>query len=123
MSSLEVDIRNIEADINLLEVFKVSTNSCDANSLALISLNNQHSALLKQNTIYWAQRARLMWVRYGDFNTSFFYNHASVRNQNNKISAILDDYSCYVTDLASIDNYFICLLYQALGLFQKSIYF
>lgn len=72
MSSLEVDIRNIEADINLLEVFKVSTNSCDANSLALISLNNQHSALLKQNTIYWAQRARLMWVRYGDFNTNFF---------------------------------------------------
>lgn len=61
MNSLETDIKHTKYDIASLEDSEASFHPC----------SSQSHALLIQNTIRWSQRARLMWLKHGDFNTTF----------------------------------------------------
>ncbi|KAJ0983177.1 hypothetical protein J5N97_011432 [Dioscorea zingiberensis] len=98
-------IEKTEEDICLLESFENSSGYNDLNSIALRSSYNKHAALLKQNSIRWAQRARLMWLRNGDFNTAFFHNQARIRGHRNKISAIVNDQGdMIVNNLVLVEN-------------------
>lgn len=72
LTSLDIDIRNNEADISYIEAVEVCDNSINNSDLALKILYNRHIALLNLNSICWAQRARLMWLKNSDLNTSFF---------------------------------------------------
>jgi hypothetical protein len=46
--------------------------------------------LLHQEEMWWNQRSRVLWLKHGDKNTSFFHKKASQRRQKNRIDAITD---------------------------------
>ena len=46
---------------------------------------------LEKEEIYWVQRSRANWLKFGDRNTSFFHNFASARKKRNYIKRLLDD--------------------------------
>lgn len=70
----------------------------------LSTLYNNLSALQRQNSIKWAQRARLMWVQCGDHSTSFFHNFDRFRNHYNNILHILDPNGSCFTDRQGIEQ-------------------
>ncbi|KAH1063901.1 hypothetical protein J1N35_028888 [Gossypium stocksii] len=43
---------------------------------------------IKKEEMYWEQRARVNWLKFGDKNTAFFHKHASARRRANKISEL-----------------------------------
>lgn len=47
--------------------------------------------LLEQEEMYWAQRSRINWLKYGDKNTSYFHNFATARRIRNRIQKLKDD--------------------------------
>ena len=46
--------------------------------------------LLKQEEVWWAQRAKAHWLQHGDLNTKFFHYKASQRKRKNSIYSIQD---------------------------------
>ena len=46
--------------------------------------------LLKQEEIWWAQRAKVHWLQQGDLNTKYFHHKASQRKRKNHIYSIQD---------------------------------
>ncbi|XLR24789.1 hypothetical protein S83_052689 [Arachis hypogaea] len=46
---------------------------------------------LKEEKIWWAQRSRTNWLKYGDKNSKFFHQKASQRKKRNWVSKIYDD--------------------------------
>jgi hypothetical protein len=46
--------------------------------------------LLHQEELWWSQRSRVLWLKHGDRNTSFFHSKASHRRKKNRIEAITD---------------------------------
>lgn len=47
--------------------------------------------------MYWAQRARLDWIQYGDRNTSFFHRVAVARHNRNRIHGMEDGLGQWIT--------------------------
>ncbi|GMJ07053.1 hypothetical protein HRI_004374500 [Hibiscus trionum] len=47
--------------------------------------------------LYWEQRARVNWLKYGDKNTLFFYNFATMRKKQNSIRGIKNEAGDWVT--------------------------
>lgn len=77
MNSLESDLNEIEHEINIAETNDLLGNCNDPSQNILPILYDKYCALQKQNSIMWAQRARLQRARLqrvnnGDFNTIFF---------------------------------------------------
>lgn len=46
--------------------------------------------VLLQEEVWWAQRAKTQWLKYGDNNTKFFHFKASQRKKKNYIYSITD---------------------------------
>uniref|UniRef100_A0A803PRW0 Reverse transcriptase domain-containing protein n=1 Tax=Cannabis sativa TaxID=3483 RepID=A0A803PRW0_CANSA len=65
---------------------------------------------IDQRECYWKQRSKQFWLREGDQNSSYFHKAATIRKQNNRISALKDANGHWVTwetGLAQVvDNYF-----------------
>lgn len=72
MHLLDRDILETGRKIEALENADILDNSQTYDPSHLRALHNRHNALLRQNSLKWAQRARLMWVQNGDLNSSFF---------------------------------------------------
>ncbi|CAK9147551.1 unnamed protein product [Ilex paraguariensis] len=53
----------------------------------------------KREEMYWCQRSRLNWLKYGDRNTKFFHTTTSQRRQRNKIIMLKDREGGWVTDM------------------------
>ncbi|KAJ0967671.1 hypothetical protein J5N97_024588 [Dioscorea zingiberensis] len=106
MSSLDKMITQTEEEIAYLESLETSLNYGDLNNIALRSLYNTHLALLRQNCTRWAQRSRLMWLKHGDYNTSFFHKQARIRGHKNKISCIINEQGDVVTEQQDIGQMF-----------------
>ncbi|KAL5804637.1 hypothetical protein ACOSQ3_031437 [Xanthoceras sorbifolium] len=66
--------------------------------------------LLLQDEIYWRQRSRVSWLKFGDKNSKFFHAKASARRKHNEILGLFDETGCWHSDLGSIHriigNYF-----------------
>ncbi|KAL5792216.1 hypothetical protein ACOSP7_000810 [Xanthoceras sorbifolium] len=57
--------------------------------------------LLLQEEIYWRQRSRVSWLKFGDRNSKFFHAKASARRKSNEILGLSDDMGCWHSDSAS----------------------
>ncbi|KAJ0976534.1 hypothetical protein J5N97_012008 [Dioscorea zingiberensis] len=106
LSPIDKDIAKTEEQITYLESIEATSQYSELDSIALRALYNKHTALMRQNSIK-AQRAKLMWLKNGDYNTSFFHQQAKVRVHRNKISAISDSDGNLHTEHQSIGNAFI----------------
>ncbi|KAL4325602.1 hypothetical protein GQ457_11G004690 [Hibiscus cannabinus] len=66
-----------------------------------------------KSELYWEQRARANWLRYGDKNTAFFHRHASQRKRYNRICSLENEngQSCSSPDdmLHIAQEYFVSL--------------
>ncbi|KAL5819042.1 hypothetical protein ACOSQ4_022884 [Xanthoceras sorbifolium] len=58
--------------------------------------------LLLQDEIYWRQRSRVSWLKFGDRNSKFFHAKASARRKFNEILGLSDERGCWHSDLGSI---------------------
>lgn len=71
--------------------------------------------MLHQDSLLWAQKARLDWSVYGDRNSSYFHSRANSRKKANKIEALLNDQGDWCYDVDSLKHstteYF-CSLFQ-----------
>lgn len=112
LNSIESDLLKTKHEINIAETNDVSNDYNDFSQNSLPILYNKYSALQKQNSIKWAQRARFHWVNNGDFNTSFFHNSVSVRNHVNNIS--------HISDCNGSLSLFILILKRSLQVFIQS---
>lgn len=62
------------------ELEAVSRDSLSPENIAhQKELADELERLLEQKELYWAQRSRIQWLKYGDKNTSYFQNFASAR--------------------------------------------
>ena len=104
---MEDDILQTERNISALESSDCLTSQISSEYLALRALYNRHFALLRQNSLKWAQMASLLWLNNGDFNTKFFHNFVRVRSHHNRIAAIKDNFGNLHTHLNGISD---CLI-------------
>jgi len=62
-----------------------------ADSLIDIKTTEQElDSVLKEEEIWWAQRAKVSWLQHGDLNTKYFHHKASQRKRKNSIYSIKD---------------------------------
>ncbi|KAJ0963753.1 hypothetical protein J5N97_028875 [Dioscorea zingiberensis] len=106
LTPLDTQISKVENEISQLELLEPRLNYDDLISLALRGLYNKHSALLRQNTLRWAQRAKLFWLKHGDYSSTFFHRQAKVRGHRNKVSALRNDQGILLTDQEAISQAF-----------------
>lgn len=65
------------------------------------------SNILMQEEVWWAQRAKMQWLKYGDNNTKFFHFKVNQRRKKNTIYAIQDNLGVPWNDDIHIHNTFI----------------
>ncbi|KAL5747974.1 hypothetical protein ACOSQ2_025271 [Xanthoceras sorbifolium] len=58
--------------------------------------------LLLQEEIYWRQRSRVSWLKFGDRNSKFFHAKASARRKVNEILGLSDERGCWHSDPGSV---------------------
>jgi hypothetical protein len=63
----------------------------DATLAAQKEIQLQIEVTLEKEEIFWVQRARANWLKYGDRNTIFFHNFASKRKKQNTIKGLVDE--------------------------------
>ena len=65
---------------------------------------------LEKQEIYWVQRSRANWLKFGDRNTGFFNNFATARKKRNFIRRLMDEAGQWRDDNTAmghlIENYF-----------------
>ncbi|XP_029145253.1 uncharacterized protein [Arachis hypogaea] len=51
-------------------------------------LNDDYNRILLQEELFWFQKSREQWVKFGDRNTKFFHLQSVIRRKNNKIKGL-----------------------------------
>lgn len=92
--------------MDILDAENIDAESDSGTHHDLTSLYNKLSALQCQNSLKWAQRARLVWVQCGDNNSSFFHNSVRFHNHQNNISLICDSNRICFYDQFGIEQVF-----------------
>lgn len=94
---------NLAAVVNQIATLEQSTSSSEELlSPQLRSLYNHHLALLRQLTLKWSSKARLMWSSFGDTNSQFFYKAATIHRRKNFIASIKTPAGEIFTDTSEI---------------------
>lgn len=91
LGALDKGIRDTEVQLQTLDLDDMENPLSNSDLDDYRALQNKYNALLRRNSLRWAERARLMWVKDGDRNTNFFRNTAKIRNHVNRMSCIVDD--------------------------------
>lgn len=107
VSALDSVIRDTELHLHNLETNDMNNPLLESEFENYRTLRNNYNALLRQNSISWAQRALLMWVQDGDRNSRFFHNSARIHNHNNRISSIINEEGLMLVDPDHIEDAFI----------------
>ncbi|XP_039135720.1 uncharacterized protein LOC120273142 [Dioscorea cayenensis subsp. rotundata] len=103
---IDIEITNLEAEITATEERDLSLPD-PWNHLWLRSLRNRLTALLRQNSIFWAQRARMQWINQGDVNSAFFHRVVRARQVKSKIHSLRDNNGNIFTLHDDIENEFL----------------
>lgn len=69
-------------------------------------LEGRLDSLLLEEEIYWKQRSRENWLKWGDRNTKWFHQKASMRRRKNRIHGVLDDHGCWQSDPSIVKGMF-----------------
>ncbi|XP_039123479.1 uncharacterized protein LOC120260105 [Dioscorea cayenensis subsp. rotundata] len=102
-NKVESALINLDNDINNLE-------NSDFNTISQFLLMDRYanlSALQRQCSVKWAQRARLQWINDGDKNTSFFHALTHIRAYTNCISQVVDSSGNTCNKLPHIEQAFL----------------
>ena len=86
-SKVEVNIKQKERELNKILSKKVKT--IDMKNIERCQRELKY--LWKQKEVMWKQRAKSLWLKEGDRNTSYFHGVASKRRRNNRILKIKDE--------------------------------
>jgi hypothetical protein len=81
------------SNVDLMELIKTKEKEIDT--------------LLQQEEMWWSQSSRVLWLKHGDKNTSFFHKKASHRRKKNMIDAITDRMGHVQTVYENIETTFI----------------
>lgn len=65
----------------------IPTHDC---IIKIKDMETNQDELLKQEELWWAQRAKAHWLKNGDLNTKYFHKKASQRKRKNTITSIQD---------------------------------
>lgn len=60
-------------------------------SKLLQNLWNEYHSILEQENLFWRQKARCDWVKFGDRNTNFFHSSTVIGRKTKKIEALQND--------------------------------
>lgn len=90
MNSIETDMTNLEKEILEAETVDVVDTNRENFEVNLDAIYSRFTSLQRQQSLKWAERARLIWVHNGDFNSTFFHNTISICNHHNNISHIMN---------------------------------
>ncbi|XP_022158772.1 uncharacterized protein LOC111025237 [Momordica charantia] len=70
-------------------------------------IENDLAGLLELEEIFWKQRSREDWLKWGDCNFKWFHKKATMRKSCNYIHGIEDQYGCWTEEPKEIGNIFI----------------
>lgn len=115
LGPIDGELKNIEQEILKVEAFDPSSKD-QWTHIWLRALYNRHNAFLRQNSIFWAQQARLQWVMNGDHKSSFFHNVARIRKHKNRISSVQDTLGDSFDTQLGISECFLNFFLQSLAL-------
>lgn len=68
------------------------------------SLTIRLQQLLSQEESYWTQRAKVIWLKDGDSNTSYFHRKASNRRRKNRLLGLFDENGIRHEDDKGVEN-------------------
>jgi hypothetical protein len=80
-------MKKLKRELEILRCGSLTDESIAAQKEILLRLE----LLLEQEEIIWVQRARANWLKHGDRDTSFFYQHALARRKRNLVKGLVDD--------------------------------
>jgi hypothetical protein len=85
---------NGQASISKLQktLLNLQTREDDGAEKNIKKAQDELRLLLNQEDIWWRQRAKEEWLKYGDRNTRFFHACASVRRSRNHVGVIKDEH-------------------------------
>lgn len=95
--------RKLEALKSQLAVIQVDCPS-DSNMGDMYQIKKEIETLLDREEMYYHQRSRINWLRYGDRNTSFFHASVIQRRQRNQLLRLKDDNGDWATSEGDINQ-------------------
>ncbi|KAJ8773635.1 hypothetical protein K2173_005881 [Erythroxylum novogranatense] len=72
---------NFKYQIALLKKRIDVARQANVNDVIIVRLKIELSTLLPQEAIYWKQRSKIFWLKYGEANSRFFHSQASRRKR------------------------------------------
>jgi hypothetical protein len=95
MSNLKTNIANVKLTLSFLELLEECRDLSIQEWNFKEALIDKLISVLKQQKIYWKQRAAIKWVRFGDEGTKFFHANATLRHRKNLITLWKILMGCY----------------------------
>ena len=109
-------LKELKTELENLRLGPVTDKSADRQRILLIEIEEN----LEKEEIYWVQRSRANWLKFGDRNINFFNNFATARKKRNHIRRLMNDNRTWLEDNESmrslISDYFQHLFSSEVGL-------
>ncbi|XP_057432959.1 uncharacterized protein LOC130725784 [Lotus japonicus] len=73
----------------------------------------EYNTVLLQEELFWAQKSRCLWLKFGDINSKFFHTATLVRRKRNKIEALVDEDGNLLTDFDALQVFTVNFFHQS----------